>query len=202
MWKEDLNSKQVVEILKMNGIKIDGLFDDSKAKNSIFHNEYLIIDRIENAKKYLQDDDTLFCGIGDNTIREQIVRSFSSYKFINCISPLSHVSPSAKIIGSGNYIGNFTNIMPNTSIDSFNFLNDGCIICHDTIINSFNHFAPHSCLTGNVTVGNSNLIGANSTIIPKIKIGSNNIIGACSVIIRDIMDNSTIVGNPGRKIEI
>ena len=44
-------------------------------------------------------------------------------------------------------------------------------------------------------------IGAGSTIIQNRNIGENSMIGAGSVIIRDIPNNCTVVGNPGKIIK-
>jgi len=53
------------------------------------------------------------------------------------------------------------------------------------------------------TVGNNVLIGANATLLGPINVGSNVKIGAESVIInRDVPDNCTVVGAPGRIVKL
>jgi putative colanic acid biosynthesis acetyltransferase WcaB len=49
-------------------------------------------------------------------------------------------------------------------------------------------------------IGNFVNIGANCVIIGNIKIGDNSIIGAGSVVVKDVFENTTVVGNPARKI--
>lgn len=191
------HAKQIIDIFKSNNVTIAGLFDDYKIKNSLFYGECTIIDTIDNADKYINIMDNLFCAIGDNYTRQYVIDKFKNFKFVNCISKLSHISDSA-IIGCGNYIGHYVNVSSDVIIGSFNILNDGCFLMHDVQIDDYNHLAPLSTLCGNIKIENSNLIGANSTINPKICIGSNNIIGSGTVIIKNVCNNLTIVGNPGK----
>lgn len=44
-------------------------------------------------------------------------------------------------------------------------------------------------------------IGANATILPGITIGENAMIGAGSVVTKDVLPNTTVVGNPAKLLE-
>ncbi|MFH1847124.1 MAG: serine O-acetyltransferase EpsC [Candidatus Omnitrophota bacterium] len=48
------------------------------------------------------------------------------------------------------------------------------------------------------TIGNNVVVGAGAKVLGNITIGENVLIGANAVVIRDIPDNSTVVGVPGR----
>ncbi|HIC87132.1 MAG TPA: serine O-acetyltransferase, partial [Aquificae bacterium] len=48
------------------------------------------------------------------------------------------------------------------------------------------------------TIGNNVVIGAGAKVLGPIKIGNNVKIGANSVVIKDVPDNSTVVGIPGK----
>lgn len=48
------------------------------------------------------------------------------------------------------------------------------------------------------TIGNNVVIGAGAKILGNITIGDNSYIGANAVVIKDVPDNSTVVGVPGR----
>lgn len=50
------------------------------------------------------------------------------------------------------------------------------------------------------TVGDNVLIGAGSKILGPIKIGSNSKIGANSVVLKEVPENSTVVGIPGKVV--
>jgi len=192
-------SKQVVDILKMRNIPITGVFDNLLDKGSTYYYQYPIIDKIDNVKKYLKKDSKLFCGIGDNQFRKNIIQDLPEELFINCISPLSNISLTS-ILGYGNYVGHFSNIISDSKLGNFNFINDGVCIGHDVTIGNYNHLSPHVCLGGYVSIKDINFLGTNSTVIPKINIGNNNIIGSNTNIIKSISDNNKLVGNPAKII--
>lgn len=48
------------------------------------------------------------------------------------------------------------------------------------------------------TVGNNVVVGAGAKVLGNIKIGDNSYIGSNAVVIKDVPDNSTVVGVPGR----
>ena len=51
-----------------------------------------------------------------------------------------------------------------------------------------------------VEIGENTWIGENAVILPGVVIGRNSVIGAGAVVTKSCDENSTIVGNPGRKI--
>jgi sugar O-acyltransferase (sialic acid O-acetyltransferase NeuD family) len=195
------HTKQVIDIFKQNRYNIAGYFDDFKPKNDIYYGGYRIIDKISNAKNYLEKNDLLFCGIGDNNIRKKIVNNFSEFKFANCISRNTVISDTAKI-GVGNYIGHYSNIMPDVSIGNFNIINDGSLIGHDVCIGDNNLIAIYVSCGAFTKIGNENLLGFGTVVNPtRITIGDNNIIGSGTVITKNIGNDCTVVGVPGKVIK-
>jgi len=82
----------------------------------------------------------------------------------------------------------------------------GLVIHKDTIIGN-NVIVRQNTTIGNSIegggapiIGNNINIGANSVILGAVKIGDNSVIGAGSVVVKDISENTTVVGNPARKI--
>jgi sugar O-acyltransferase (sialic acid O-acetyltransferase NeuD family) len=192
------HTKQVIDIFKLRKIRIHGLFDDYKNKDETYYHDYKILDTIDNAKRYLNKYDVLFCGIGDNKIREQIFKEFKEFTFANCISPFAIVSKSAKL-GQGNYIGNFTNVMPDSIVGSHNIINDSSMIGHDAELGDFNLVAAYVCCGAYSKIGNSNLLGINVSVNPtRIRIGNDNVIGSGTVVINDINDGNVVIGIPGK----
>lgn len=138
-------------------------------------------------------------GIGDNRIRRKTgeLISRNNRNCLNIIHPSSTVSKFSKM-GEGNFISSGVNFNALAKIGNYCILNTGSIVEHECQLGDAVHIAPGAVLAGNVTVGDNSFIGANAVIKEGIKIGDNVIIGAGCVVIKDVVDNSKIVGNPGR----
>jgi sugar O-acyltransferase (sialic acid O-acetyltransferase NeuD family) len=142
-----------------------------------------------------------FACVGHNGIREKIHTQLSQFLGhpINAIHPSAVISASVKM-GNGVMIAANSTINPLTELGMGVICNTSSSIDHECIIGDFVHIAPNAVLCGNVKVGRSTFIGANAVIRQGITIGNNVIIGAGTVVIRDIPDNSTVIGNPARKL--
>lgn len=138
--------------------------------------------------------------IGNNLVREKIVKKYNELKYYRAIHPSS-------IIGTDVKIEDGTVIMANTVINSGSkigehvILNTSSVIEHDCIVNSCSHISPNATLCGAVEIGSKTWVGANSVVKQEIKIGENVTLGAGSVVIRNIEDNCVVVGNPAKKIK-
>ena len=146
-------------------------------------------------------DEVMVC-IGDLKMRERLLETVTAYglKMFNVIDDSAIVSSSA-IIGEGTFIGKRAIVNANATIGSGCIINSGSIIEHDVRIDSNVHVAPGAVVCGGVEIGASTLIGANATVIQKISIGNHAVIGAGSTIIRDVKNDTTVVGTPGKEIK-
>lgn len=192
------HSKQVIDCFKHSKIPIKGIFDDDKT--GMYYHDYQIIGKVSDIDKLLDKTENLFCGIGDNKIRQIIIEHYKDYNFLNCIHPLAHISDSAKM-GIGNYIGPYSILDADSVVGNFNIINNLSIIAHDVQIGNFNHIAPHACLGGSAKIKDNILVGSNATILPKIIIESDVIVGAGSLVHKNINNKCTVVGNPFRIIK-
>lgn len=174
-------------------------------------------DRIANDKnplelEYLGDEGTesfvwqpftnYVLGIGDNNIRKKVADSILSneQKIETVIHPKAIISKFARI-SKGTFINSSVSINAFATIGEICIINTGAIVEHECKIGNAVHIAPGAVLAGNVSIGDLTFIGANSVIKQGIKVGKNCIIGAGAVVITDIPDNSTVVGNPAKKIK-
>jgi acetyltransferase-like isoleucine patch superfamily enzyme len=120
-------------------------------------------------------------------------------------------------IGSGVFIGPFTEIQKDvsigdrTKIQSHTFIcelvniGDDCFIGHGVMFinDTFQHGGPargDKNLWKSTRIGNSVSIGSNATILP-ISICDKVVIGAGSVVTKNITESGVYVGNPAKKIK-
>ncbi len=116
--------------------------------------------------------------------------AFLAFKLIEIITGIS-VPPSANI-KKGFYIGHFGGIILHSEVE----MGENCSIGSGVIIGTRG-----LGVTGVPVIGNSVYVGTGAKILGGIRIGNNVRIGANAVVLKDILDNCTVVGVPGRIME-
>lgn len=187
------HSKVIIEILERRGDSIYALVDDDSSKKELL--DY----RVHSTRDLLQFNKfNWIIGIGDNAIRKKIAEN-NSLNYKGVIDNGTNISKRVTV-------GNGTVVMPGVTINSsvtigrHVIVNTNASIDHDCVLMNYVHISPNSTLCGGVVVGEGTHVGSGAVIIPGIKIGKWARIGAGSVIIKDVPDNATVVGNPGRII--
>lgn len=178
------HAKVIIDILKANGIQIEGLFDDNLELKEL--SGYPVL----HEKK---DDVSLIISIGNNKIRKMIAEKINC-TFEKGIHPSAIVSESAEI-NEGTVVMQGSIIQANTKVGRHCIINTGASVDHECILEDYVHISPHATLCGNVSIGEGTWIGAGSTIIQGVKIGKWCVVGAGSVVTKDIPDNMLAVGN-------
>ena len=184
------HAKVIIDIIKLSNNKVGSIYDDNtNIKEVIGH----------KVGPYRESKEELIISIGDNTIRKNISIKLKC-SFGTAIHPNTIIDNSVEIEEG-------TAVMAGSIINSSSKIGKHCIvntssnIDHDCTLHDFVHLSPSVTLCGNVEVGEGSHIGAGATVIPGIKIGKWVTIGAGAVIIKDIPDNVTVVGNPGKVIK-
>ena len=187
------HSKVIIEILERRGESIKGLFDDDPEKR-------LLLDYpVNNDSAFLQLNNLNWViGIGDNATRKKIAEN-NSLNYTEIIDIGTNISRRITV-GKGSVIMPGVTINSSVVIGHHAIVNTNASIDHDCILMDYVHISPNATLCGGVSIGEGTHVGSGAVIIPGIKIGKWAKIGAGSVIIRDIPDNATVVGNPGRII--
>lgn len=183
----------VIDLIRMSGEKIDGVFDDNPSIDNILG--YKIVGKIDKASTI---KGSFIIAIGNNSIRKKISTMANlCYKSVkgNC-----HISPGASI-GEGSVVMNGACINIGTYIGNHAIINTGACVDHECIIDDFVHISPNATLAGNVKVKEGTHIGSGATVIEGINIGKWATIGAGAVIIKDIPDYAVVIGVPGKIIK-
>jgi sugar O-acyltransferase (sialic acid O-acetyltransferase NeuD family) len=188
----------IIDIFLNAGRLVTAYCDSEKKSSNPYNLNYLgkETEVIEQLKKF-----DYFACVGHNGIREKILTQLSLYLGdpINAIHPSAVISASAKM-GTGNMIAANATLNPMVEIGNGVVCNTSSTIEHECIIGDYSFIAPGAVLCGNVKVGRSSFVGANSVIRQGVTIGNNVIIGAGTVVVKDIPDNTTVIGNPARKL--
>lgn len=193
------HSYVVLDASLKSNLHIQFYSDLSEKQNNPFNLQYIG----DESKDTFNWDiaDSYILGIGDNTIRELIVKNIinKEKKILNIIHPNSTIANFVKI-GIGNYIGPQATINALATIGCYCIINSGSIVEHECQISDFVHLGPGSVLAGQVIVGRKTFIGANTVVKQGISIGENVVVGAGSVVLKDIPNGEVWVGNPAKKL--
>lgn len=187
------HGKVVCEICQLTGLLVEVLVDDNENLQKKW-----TIPVVRQIPNHITEG---VLAIGNNSVRKSIAdRSFDK-TFLTIIHPYANVSPRA-VLGSGTVVMAGATISVDAKIGSHVIVNTNASIDHDCILEDYVHVSPNVALSGGVLIGEGTHIGIGACVIPGVKIGKWTTIGAGSVIIKDIPDNVTAVGNPGKIIKI
>jgi sugar O-acyltransferase (sialic acid O-acetyltransferase NeuD family) len=182
---------------KMNKWKTIAYLDDNEQTKRCM--EYEVLGSSKEAKHYIKDHE-LVIAIGNNRIREQLMRELG---LLGATFPIL-VHPSA-IIGAQVEIGEGTVIMAGAVVNCCSRVGKGCIIntCtsidHDNVLDDYVHISPGAHTAGSVSIGKGTWLGIGSTVINNVNITSNCIIGGGAVVTKNIMEEGTYIGVPAYK---
>ena len=165
-------------------------------------NDWPILGKFGEAHNFLNQHSHFIVGIGNNTMRLDIITKYSQSGF-NCAiisHPQSYISQSS-FIGIGTVVFAQAVVGPDSKIGNGCIINTGATVDHDCLISDGVHLCPGVKLAGEVQIGKNSTIGIGSSIINKVSIGNNVIVGAGSVVTTSIGDNLTIAGAPAKIIK-
>lgn len=183
------HGKVIISIINTLRLKISKIYDD-KAPFKIL--DYQV-------EKYDGNEtENFIISVGSNKARKQISEKLN-VQYTTIIHPKSIIDDTVTI-KEGTVIMPGSIINVDTIIGKHCIINTSASIDHECIIDDFVHISPNATLCGNVTIGEGTQIGAGATVIPNIHIGKWCTIGAGSVVINDVLDCTTVVGNPAKKI--
>lgn len=175
-------------------------FDDITAEQHVLQ-RYGIIRELSQIESHFRQDPRFILAVGNPRYRvlffEKFIRAGGT--MVNLLGFQNTISPFARFEGAD--IFNHCFIGSQVKIGKGTLVNTGAQLHHEVQVGEFCEISPRAVILGAAIIGNQTRIGANATILPKIKIGNHVTIGAGSVITKDVPDNVTVVGVPGRIIK-
>ncbi|MGL2964106.1 NeuD/PglB/VioB family sugar acetyltransferase [Flavobacterium sp. RSB2_4_14] len=147
------------------------------------------------------DGDVFFCAIGNLYHRKKTVEIILSKggKFINLIHPTAIISPSVKL-GIGVGIKSFCVLASDVTVEDFTFLQSSVIMGHDVHIGRFCQVNSFSFFAGYVRVHDMVSVNAGVRIIQNIVVEEESVVGIGSVVLHRVRKNTTVFGNPAKRI--
>jgi sugar O-acyltransferase (sialic acid O-acetyltransferase NeuD family) len=142
--------------------------------------------------------------ITDSMVREVVFNRLTSIGAVplNVISELAFVSPDSQV-GPGLLVSRFASINTSAKIGKAFHCNYYSYVSHESVIGDFVTFAPGVMCNGNVQIENHVYIGAGAILRQGTKskplvIGEGAIVGMGAVVTKDVLPNTTVIGNPAR----
>ena len=179
---------------------VKGFLDDKADALDAYDNYPVIIGPVETYE--IQEDDIFICALGDVHYKKQYADIIQNKggRFISLVHPTAVIGTNAKV-GIGCVVGAFANLSNDTSIGDFVTMSIRSGMGHDSTIGNYSHIGGNCCISGFVTIGESVTMHPGCVMVPHRKIGDNAVIGTGSVVLSNVKANTTVFGNPAKKIE-
>ena len=121
-------------------------------------------------------------------------------RLVTIIDPSTFVSRTASFgVGCVIYPNCFIGL--NVKLGDYVFCLSGCTINHDNVLEDKVTLASGVKLAGEIHIETECYLGQACTIRQQLRIGRNSTIGMGAVVVKDVLPNSTMVGNPARQIK-
>lgn len=191
-WIEDINKIQ----MEWN---ILGFIDDNPHALDEYKCDYSIIGSIKEWQP--KEEEYFACALAFPNVKKKIVEDLISRgaKFVTLIHPTALINKYAEI-GEGVIVTPRSNINANAKVGNFaSILGSG--IGHDAIVGDFSTLSGRCSINGHVTIGELVYIACGVSVAPNKKIGDRATIGIGSVVISNVKSDTTVFGNPAKKID-
>lgn len=199
-WGREVYDIAVACIKAGADFDVKGFLDDKADALDEYDNYPPIIGPVESYQ--IQENDVFICALGDVNYKKQYAQIIidKGGHFISLIHPTAVIGTNARV-GDGCVVGAFANLSNDTSIGNFVTMSIRSGIGHDTTIDDYTHIGGHCAISGFVTIGKKVTMHPGCIMVPHRKIGDNAIIGTGSVVLSNVKANTTVFGNPAKKID-
>lgn len=184
-----------------NQYKIKGFLDDN---NEALKGNDIDIDIIGSIDGYMpEEQDRFLIAIGTIDIKKSIINKLKKKcaKFLTLIHPTAIVANTAKI-GQGVIICPFVTVTDPVQLGDFVMMNIYSSCGHGSKVGKYCILSPYAIVTGSGVLEDEVFLGTHSTVMPGKKVGYKSKVSANSVVTRDVSANKTVIGVPGKAIQM
>ena len=190
-------AKSVIDSLKLDKYEIIGFIDDIKTGKHLGYN--ILGNSLNN---YNSQNYCFFVCIGDNEKRtiwyNKIIEK--GLEVINIIDKSAIVSKNIRI-GKGIFIGKLAIVNSDVTLGNNIIINTKALLEHGTSVGDNSNVSTNAAVNGDTKIGKGCFIGSSSVLNGQLTIGDGAMIGSGTVVIKDVKENTTVVGVPGRVIK-
>jgi len=150
-------------------------------------------------QKHFSQDPRFVLGVGNPIYRQKLFHSLTAfggslYGF-NCVPNLESRSSSNAFDAMP-----FSFIGSETKIGLGVLINTRAHVHHECVVGDFTEIGPGAMLLGGAKIGSACRIGAGAIILPGVELADGVVVGAGAVVTKSVMEKSTLVGVPAKKV--
>ncbi len=188
------------QTLCRDGARVLGFVDDGVAPGTVLNDAEVLGggDYIDS----IREPFSLVFGLASPLAKKELYHRHKKnplISFPNVIHRSASISEYAHL-GEGVVVAASCLVSVDATLGTCVFLNSGAMIGHDAVVGDFTSIMPMSAISGNVAIGECCLIGVQSAIRQGLRVGRNCTVGMGSMVLRDVPDDSTVLGNPAKKV--
>ena len=178
---------------------VKGFLDDKADALAAYENYPPLLGPVETYD--IQKNDVFICALGDVNYKKQYAEIIlkKGGEFISLIHPTAILGNNSNI-GIGCVIGAFANLSSDTLVGDFVTFSIRAGMGHDSNVGDYTHIGGNCSISGFVSIGNFVTMHPGCIVVPHRKIGDHSIIGTGSVVLSNVKANSTVFGNPAKKV--
>ncbi|MFT4734052.1 MAG: sugar O-acyltransferase (sialic acid O-acetyltransferase NeuD family) [Algoriphagus sp.] len=196
--------KTALDIFHENGVMMYGFLDD---KEQLHHTEIgtvMVLGSTDNDDilKIIGNKTEAFVALKNKLDRKKVAIMLQEKRKtmpINAIHKAAIVSEEA-VIGHGNLISAGSVIGPFSKIGNLNILGSSVSIDTEAEVGDYVEIGSGSNINSKAKIEEGAFLGSNVTVVSGITIGKNARVGAGSVVIENVAENTTVFGNPAKKM--
>lgn len=179
--------------------RIKGFLDDNSGALDGFVGYKPVINSIDDYK--ILKDDVFVVAIGDVQIKKIVTKKLidKGVEFYKLIHPLAIIAHDAKI-GKGCVIMQNAFFGSKSSCGDFVLVQISAVVGHDVTIGNYCRIDCHVVLVGGIILRDDVTIHTSAVVNQKVTVEKGANVGACSFVIRNVKENTTVYGNPARKL--